>query len=78
MPLEPCEVVRSRGEDHKFGLMAVLKRPGWRWGKKGTCFTYNPGDERSERRAKLRAKEEGSKPKPYASEVDIQTKGSDG
>lgn len=76
MPLEPCEVVRSRGEDHKFGLMAVMKRPGWRWGRKGKCYTYNPNDERSERRAKSRAKADGSTLKTY--EIDIDTKGSDG
>lgn len=34
-------------------------RPGYRWGENGKCYTYQPGDERSRRRAKQRAEAQG-------------------
>ena len=63
MPLQRCEV---RG------------RSGWRWGSKGKCYTYNENDERSERRAKSRAKAEASKPKAANYSDGLEVKGSDG
>lgn len=63
MPLQPCE---------------VNGKSGWRWGRKGKCFIYNPNDERSEKRAKSRAKAEASKPKTYGYSDGLETKGSDG
>lgn len=65
MPLQACEVKGPGGV-----------KPGWRWGRKGKCFTYNPNDERSEKRAKARAKAQASAPKQY--EYGIEVKGSDG
>jgi hypothetical protein len=72
MGLERCEVVRTRGEDSKFGLNADMKRPGWRWGKKGKCYTYNPNDERSEKRARLRAKQDAQATRSTSPEIDYK------
>lgn len=40
MPIKPCQ---SGG------------KPGYRWGDRGKCYTYEPGDEASRRRARRRA-----------------------
>lgn len=34
-------------------------RPGFRWGKEGTCYTYLPGDESARERARARAERQG-------------------
>ena len=34
-------------------------KPGWKWGESGKCYTYDPGDEKSRRRAKLKAQRQG-------------------
>lgn len=35
------------------------RKPGWKWGKEGKCYTFTPGDEESRERAKRKAKEQG-------------------
>jgi len=30
-------------------------KPGYRWGKAGTCYTYTPGNTRSRAQARLKA-----------------------
>ena len=35
------------------------KKPGFKWGDEGKCFTYEPGNERSRQRAMRKAKEQG-------------------
>lgn len=35
-------------------------RPGFRWGSAGTCYTYEPGNTSSRRRARNRAQEQGA------------------
>lgn len=62
MPVQACEVKGPGGV-----------KPGWRWGRKGKCFTYNPNDERSEKRAKLRAKQ--SAQATLSSSPDLEYKG---
>jgi hypothetical protein len=44
MPVEDCEV------DGK---------PGYRWGRQGVCYTYDPGNERSRAAARLKAELQG-------------------
>lgn len=34
-------------------------KPGFKWGNKGTCYTYTPGNEESLKRAKEKAKKQG-------------------
>ena len=34
-------------------------KPGYRWGKKGKCYTYTSGDEQSKERAKAAAEKQG-------------------
>lgn len=34
-------------------------RPGYRWGKAGTCYTYTPGDTASRERARSLAEHQG-------------------
>lgn len=40
MPLKRCN------EDGK---------PGWKWGDRGKCYTYPPGDPKAEKEAKSKA-----------------------
>ncbi len=40
MPLQAC---------------AKNKKPGYKWGKSGNCYTYSPGDKKSRQKAKARA-----------------------
>lgn len=35
------------------------KKPGWRWGESGKCYTYKPGNKKSEAAAKLKAAKQG-------------------
>lgn len=34
-------------------------KPGYRWGEAGRCFTYQPGDEGAQQRAKKKAQQQG-------------------
>lgn len=34
-------------------------KPGYKWGQEGFCYTYTPGDDRSELRARDKAEEQG-------------------
>ena len=34
-------------------------KPGYRWGKQGTCYTYTSGDKASRERAKAKATKQG-------------------
>jgi len=34
-------------------------KPGKRWGEEGKCYTYEPGNEESRKRAEARALEQG-------------------
>ena len=34
-------------------------RPGWRWGSRGKCYTYSPGDDRGRREAREKAERQG-------------------
>jgi len=43
MPIQPC---REGG------------KPGYRWGKKGKCYTYTAGNEASRKRARAKAWEQ--------------------
>ena len=36
------------------------RKPGWKWGESGKCYTYTSGDSSSEERAKTRAREQGA------------------
>ena len=44
MPRQPC---RQDG------------KPGYKWGERGTCYTYTPGSERSRKRAQEKADRQG-------------------
>lgn len=33
-------------------------KPGWKWGRSGTCYVYTPGNTTSEKRAKDKALEQ--------------------
>lgn len=35
------------------------KKPGWKWGNSGKCYTYTEGDKASEKRARDRASKQG-------------------
>jgi len=35
------------------------EKPGFRWGKRGYCYTYEPGDMNSKKRAKEQAAKQG-------------------
>lgn len=37
----------------------IKGRPGYRWGARGTCFGYKPGDPASRKRAKKKAIDQG-------------------
>lgn len=50
MPVERCE---EDGKDGKDG------KPGFRWGQKGKCYTYEPGNARSRAEARLKAELQG-------------------
>jgi hypothetical protein len=34
-------------------------KPGYKWGKQGVCYTYNPKKRESMKKAKQRAKDDG-------------------
>jgi hypothetical protein len=34
-------------------------KPGYRWGKEGKCYTYTPGNERSQKNARVKAAVQG-------------------
>ena len=34
-------------------------KPGWKYGEQGKCYTYEPGDKKSEAAAKLKAVKQG-------------------
>ena len=42
-------------------------KPGYKWGEQGYCYTYTPGSDRSKRRAKQKATEQGRAIKASAS-----------
>lgn len=67
MPLKQCK---------------VNNQPGYKWGDKGKCYTYNPKNEKSRKEAKKKAIKQGvaiEKPEKFAeimkteSDQDIQT-----
>lgn len=35
-------------------------KPGYRWGEHGRCYTYTPGNARSQMRARLKAEAQGA------------------
>ena len=36
------------------------KKPGWKYGEQGKCYTYKAGDKKSEAIAKLKAAKQGA------------------
>lgn len=44
MPVKPCQ---TNG------------KPGYKWGDKGKCYPYTPGDRKSQTEARLRAETQG-------------------
>lgn len=34
-------------------------KPGYKWGEQGYCYTYSPGSDKSEKRAKRKAADQG-------------------
>jgi len=34
-------------------------KPGYKWGEEGKCYTYEPGNEKSRAKAKLKAIKQG-------------------
>ncbi len=40
------------------------KKPGFRWGSKGKCYTYTSGDEKSRSEAKIKALKQGMAANP--------------
>ena len=34
-------------------------KPGWKYGEQGKCYTYTPGNEASNKAAKLKAAKQG-------------------
>lgn len=37
----------------------VDARPGFRWGARGKCYTYDPNDDAARQRARRKAEEQG-------------------
>lgn len=35
-------------------------KPGYKWGDKGKCYTYTPGDKAGAKRARARAAKQGA------------------
>lgn len=35
------------------------KKPGWKWGNEGKCYTYKSGNKKSEAAARLKASKQG-------------------
>jgi len=38
---------------------SLEKKPGWKYGDSGACYTYTAGDKKSESAAKLKAIKQG-------------------
>jgi len=55
------ERIKKQKGSNKMPLMKckLEKKPGWKYGKSGKCYTYTSGNKKSESTAKLKAIKQG-------------------